>query len=174
MPVLHPRIAGGLVALALGLALTLAAVVTLALVGVRDKTLVLIATGSIPAVAGLILAGWNKPTLFLASAQSTWQLLNKRLATWQQRALLLASVALSLPWLLVRVVGETFETSSISEYARSAYYPLLNTLITVSSWGYEPQWYEWLLLLGLLCAVLALFWSGLIEPIAAWVRRGKQ
>ena len=174
MPVTRLRLAGSFLALALGAVLAFVSVVALSLIGVREKTLVTIATGMAPALAGLFLAGWNKPQLFISPLHTLWSWLNSRLVSWQQRALLLLSIALALPWLLARVIGETFETSSIAEYARSAYYPIANTLFTVTRWGYEPEWFEWLFLLGVSGTLLSVFWSVLVQPIVGWVRGGRQ
>ena len=164
------RAAGAVLALLLGIVLTFVCIVGMSIAGVREKALVTLATAMGPALAGIIFVGWKKPGMFIEPLRSCWQGVERRLVKRQQRALFLFSLPLTLPWLLVRVIGQTFETSSIAEYGRSAYYPLINTVFWAGSWGYEPEWYEWLFVCSMLGVLVSLFWSNLVEPLVRWVR----
>ena len=81
----------------------------------------------------------------------------------------LLSVVACIPWLAMRVVGEAFNNSSIREYARSAYYPLANTIFTVSYWSYQSEWFDWLMFAAIIGLFAAIFWQATIGRVANWI-----
>ena len=169
---MNSRLAGIVSATALAVILALALLIALSIAGVREKNLVAIATSLGIPTAGLLLVAWKKPEMFVGPISSAWTWLSTRLSRPVQRALFLLSLAASLPWLAVRAVGEAFESATITDYIRSAYYPLANSVLQFSSWRYEPTWCEWLMLAAIATACLALFWESLVAPVNKWVRGG--
>ena len=163
------RPAAALIALALGIALTFVMLIVLTLASVHERTLVALSGSFIAPTAGLLIAGWKKPEMFLSAISRLWSWLNARLIHSVQRATFLVSVFASIPWLMMRVVGEAFETSNFTSYAQSAYYPLANTVVDLKGWGYEPLWYDWLMLLALLGCVFAIFGQRVAKPLLRWI-----
>ena len=167
---MNSRVLGTVAAFALGAFLTFLTLIVLALLGTREKTIVAIGSSFGAPIAGLLFVGWKKPEMFLSPLRSLWFWLNARLTNQTQRVLFLLSLIAAIPWVAFRVVGETFESSTIVEYARSAYYPLVNTIFAISRWGYEPHWYDWTMLLALVAFTFALFWRSLGGPLLNWIR----
>jgi hypothetical protein len=166
------RLAAIVVALSIGFALVFVLVVALSLTGVRDSTLIDLASVYAAGIAGLALVAARNPELFRNLPQRALKSTTARLGTPAQRTVFLVGVAASVPWFLTRVVAETFQSSTIRDYAREAYLPLINTLFPVSNWFYQPAWYDWLMLWAIACIALALLWPAVASPLVRWVRRG--
>lgn len=169
---MNSRVAGTVVALTLGVVVAFLALVVLALSGTREKTLVAIGLSFAAQMAGLLIAGWKKPEVFLSPLRGLWLRVNTRLSNPIQRVLFVFSLVAATPWVALRVVGETFESSTIAEYARSAFYPLANTIFELGRWGYEPRWNDWTMLLALFAFTLALCWRSIGGPVVKWIRSG--
>lgn len=167
---MNARVAGVGIALALGAVTTLLTLVVLALFGAQERALVVIGSSFSAPMAGLLIAGWKRPSMFLAPTWGLLVWLDARLSTPVQRVLFLASLVSAIPWVVLRVVGEALETSTIAEYARSAYYPLLNTIVEIGSWRYEPRWYDWVMVLSLGAVTLAISWHSIGRPVVNWIR----
>ena len=163
-----------LVALLLGIALMFLTIVALSLFGVRDNTLARLGAAFAAPLAGLLLAAWRKPAIFAGPLSRIPSWLNAHFKTKTQRALLLFGSLAPIPWFALRVVGETFETSSIRDYVREAYFPLLNTVFPIHAWSYEPAWYDWSMLLAVFAVGLALLWRPLVVPVLKWVQGGNE
>jgi hypothetical protein len=167
---MNSRVVGAIAAFIFGVVLVLLTLIVLALSGTREKTLFALGSSFAAPVAGLLIVGWKKPEMFLAPLRGLWFWLNARLSSPTQRVLFLFSLIASIPWIAFRVVGEAFETGTLAEYARGAYYPLANTVFALGGWGYEPLWYDWTMLLSLVAFTFAFFWQALGGPLVKWIR----
>jgi hypothetical protein len=169
-PAMNSRVVAAVAAFILGVVLVFLTLIVLALSGTREKTLIALGSSFAAPMAGLLIVGWKKPEMFLAPLRGLWFWLNARLSNPTQRILFLLSLVATIPWIAFRVVGEAFETSTLAEYARGAYYPLANTVFSLGGWGYEPRWYDWTMLLALVAFTLAIFWRTLGGPLVKWIR----
>ena len=171
------KLAGASAAFALGVLILLLTVAAMELAQARESRIVAIGTSFAAPLAGLLIAGWKRPFMFLQPLQRLRSVLfpwmrhkiDSRLAHPTQRALFVLSVVTALPWLLLRLIGESFESSTVKEYFRSSFYPLFNTLFEVHSWGYEPRWFDWSMVLSLVALLLAFAWRYTCLPLAEWV-----
>jgi hypothetical protein len=170
------KLAGAVAALALGVLILLLTVAAMEVAQARESRIVAVGTSFAAPLAGLLIAGWKLPLMFLQPLQRLRSVLfpwlrrkiDARLTHPVQRALFVLSVVTALPWALLGLIGESFKTSTVKEYFRSTFYPLFNTLFEVHTWGYEPRWFDWSLVLSLVALLLAFTWRFTCQPLARW------
>ena len=171
------KLAGASAGLALGVLILLLTVAAMEAAQARESSIVAIGTSFAAPLAGLLIVGWKRPLMFLQPLKRLRSVLvpwmrhkiDSRLTHPTQRALFVLSVVAALPWVLLGLIGASFESSTVKEYFRSTFYPLFNTLFEVHPWGYEPHWFDWSMVRSLVALLLALTWRYTCQPLAKWV-----
>lgn len=172
------RLVGATVALVIFTVVLLAFLLALESFGTRKSTLNWLVKAFTYSSFGIVYIGWKWPYsvvrplraagAFIVAAAK--QEIRTRLLEPVQRVLFVVGLAALCPWLFARAIPEIWDSTSIREYSRSVFYPVLSTLFEVGRWGYEPHWVDWLVLVSLVCLALAFTWSWTGSRLVRWVR----